>query len=169
MARRRTGFQKKIETVHWTLGQDGFGALAAGNLAIMLNAAQHLPETLLRIRGEWGCVLDGVQTGDEAVAVASGLILVPEGTGATVLWSPIIDGDAPWIWWDTLHLLYQEQVNNVIGTSHLAGRARVIDSKAMRRVRNQELQWVIENATITGAGNAASVNGTISVRTLSGS
>ena len=42
----------------------------------------------------------------------------------------------------------------------------VIDNKAMRRIRNQEVQLVIENATI---GSAGAANNSLQVRTLFGS
>jgi len=168
MARRRSGFQKKIESVHWTYGSFGVGPLAAGTQAVNLNAAQHLPETIMRIRGEWVAAFDGPVAPERGVAVTAGMILVPEGTGATVLWSPVSDGDAPWIWWDVLHLIYEEYVTDVVQSAMVSSGRRVIDSKAMRRVRNTELQLVIEAATIGGLG-AASIFASGSIRTLSGS
>ena len=155
---------KKIDTVHWTFGSWFTQALSAGTAAVNVLAAQHLPETLLRIRGEWQAIYDSGQTGGEGVAIACGLIQVPEGTGTTVLWSPITDGDAPWIWWDVMHLNYEESVDNVIGVGGV-GR-RVIDSKAMRKLRNTEIQAVFENATTFSAGT---VNVAGSARFLAGS
>jgi len=166
MAHRRGGFAKKIDTVHWTGIGTSQASLAAGVVGSNVVAAQHLPETLLRIRGEWAAWLEGVQTGGAGVKIASGLILVPEGTGSTVLWSPITDADAPWIWWDIFNLGYEEMVIDVLQASGMSGRARVVDSKAMRKVRNTELQWVSEN--LTGIG-AASVNVQLQGRVLSGS
>ena len=163
---RRGGFQKKIETVHWTYGSWAMFTLAAGTVAANVLAAQHLPETLMRIRGENTAFLDAVQAPATAVSVAVGLILVPEGTGSTVLWSPITDGDAPWIWWDAYHLAYEEMVTDVIDVQAMSGARRVIDSKAMRRVRNQEVQFVAENATVA---TASAVNIFGSARFLSGS
>jgi len=163
---RRGGHAKKIDTVHWTYGSWSAAALSAGVQAATVLGAQHLPETLLRIRGEWIAWLDGTSTPGEGMAVSAGLILVPEGTGATVLWSPITDGDAPWIWWDTFHLGYEEMVTDVIDVPVISGARRVIDSKAMRKVRNTELQIVTENATFLGAG---AINAFGSVRVLSGS
>jgi len=168
VAHRRSGFAKKIETVHWTLAQDSVIGLSSGNAAKTVLTAQHLPETLLRIRGEWAGVFSGNLGDNRGVAVAAGLILVPEGTGTTVLWSPILDGDAPWIWWDVFNLMYQEAVTDVVSSQGTLSRARVMDSKAMRKSRNMELQWVVENATITGlTGNA--VNVSMSARVLAGS
>ncbi len=168
MANKRSGFQKKIDTVHWTYGSFEFAGQGAGQAAINVNAAQHLPETILRIRGEWATAISAAATPDIGIAVSIGFILVPEGTGSTVLWSPITDGDAPWIWWDTLHLLYTEQVTDVNYSAMTSSGRRVIDSKAMRRVRNTQLQCVVEVAAITGfTGGAVDIVG--SVRTLSGS
>ncbi len=164
MARGRHA--KKIDSVHWTLGNFVFGAQAAGVVASTFLAAQHLPETLLRIRGEWVADFDGIQSAAIGVTVGVGIVQVPEGTGTTVLWSPISDGDAPWIWWDVMHLLYDEMVQDVIGSQMVLSGRRVIDSKAMRKLRNTELQVVCEN--VTGIG-AATINAVGSARVLAGS
>ena len=165
MARR--GHAKKIETVHWTGIAANAGALAAdANQGILTLAAQHLPETLMRIRGEWSCTFDGVQATAARVQVAVGLCLVPEGTGTTVLWSPIDDPDAPWIWYDTTHLQYEEYVTDVIASDVTASMRRVIDNKAMRRVRNMELQFVAGNFNVEGS---EAVNVLMAGRVLSGS
>ncbi len=157
---------KKIDTVHWLGTIGNVAALGAGTVADSLLAAQHLPETLLRMRGEWYFSLDGAQTGGQGVNVTAGIIQVPEGTGSTVLWSPFTDSDAPWIWWDTCALFYEELVTDVIIAQAGPDMRRVIDSKAMRKLRNTELQLVVENTTIA---NAASVRGSVSVRVLAGS
>ena len=167
MARHRSGYAKKIDTVHWTgLGAVWFGQ-TAGSTARAGLAAQHLPETLMRFRGEWGCTLDSGIAPGVGVVINIGLIQVPEGTGTTVLWSPATDADAPWIWWDTTCLLYEEQVTDAIA-SNTRDMRRVVDNKAMRKLRNTELQFVVENATISGAG-AGTANVWVDGRVLSGS
>jgi len=164
--RRRSGFAKKIETVHWTTSSFASAGLAAGTAAVTIGAAQHLPETLMRIRGEYVAGLDGVQPSNSGILVTQGIIQVPEGTGTTVLWSPFTDGDAPWIWWDSAGLQYEEYVTDVVGTQVTMSVRRTIDSKAMRKIRNTELQWVVENTTMQAA---ASTNVFGQVRVLSGS
>ena len=158
--------QKKIGVTHWTVGSAARAALSAGTGANTVLAAQHLPETLLRTRGEILVFADATQAPGGGVGITCGLILVPEGTGSTVLWSPSTDGDAPWIWWDTFAIAYEEMVTDVIALEGCAYARRVIDSKAMRHNRNQELQFVIENSTIT---SAMSVNAFMEVRVLAGS
>ena len=165
---RRSGFAKKIEAVHWTYGSFQAANLAAGIAAFEVFPAQHLPETLLRMRGEWVAAFNGAVAGGEGVAVSAGMIQVPEGSSTTALWSPITDGDAPWIWWDTFHLLYNEYVASAIGSAMSASARRVIDSKAMRKLRNTEIQFVVEQATVAGFG-AGSIEVIGSVRALSGS
>ncbi len=163
---RRSGFAKKIDTVHWTYGSAEFSGLAgSGSIGVNVLAAQHLPETLMRIRGEWIGQLDGVQTPGVAASLSVGLIQVPEGTGTTVLWSPITDGDAPWIWWDTFNLIHEEMVIDVLSTA-LSGARRVVDSKAMRKLRNTEIQFVAENASLAGT---PAVQGFFAGRFLAGS
>ncbi len=168
MAHRRSGFAKKIDTVHWTLIQEAAINQAAGIVAFNASPAQHLPETLLRIRGEWAVDLGGAAADNVGVVVTAGLILVPEGTGTTVLWSPNTDGDAPWIWWDAMHLLYDEMVTDGNFSSQTASGRRVIDSKAMRKVRNTELQYVVENVTLSGLSTGP-INAAMTARVLSGS
>ncbi len=165
MARR--GHAKKIEVVHWTGARGSSLAQAAGvGVAVNFGAAQHLPETLLRIRGEWACSLDGPQAAGVANVVTAGLILVPEGTSTTVLWDPDTDSDAPWIWWDCFNLLYDEMVTDAVASGRSGGAHRVIDSKAMRKVRNSELQWVVNNTALSGS---AAINTAACVRVLAGS
>ena len=137
MARQRQG--KTIDTVHWTYGSFLFVGQGAGTAAVNVGPAQHFPETLLRIRGSWAAAIAGAAASGLGAAITVGMIFVPEGTGTTVLWSPITDGDAPWIWWDVLHLVYTEQVTDVAYSSQTSSGRRVIDSKAMRKVRNTEL------------------------------
>ena len=162
---RRSGHAKKIENVHWTYGSWSLGALGAGTSAVNVFAAQHLPETLLRMRGMNMVHVDGTQTPPTFAGVNCGLILVPEGTGTTVLWSPTTDGDAPWIWAHEALVGYEEMVTDVIDIPGITFDLSVIDNKAMRRVRNQEIQFVAENATI---GGAVSVNIRGSCRVLFG-
>ena len=73
MARRRSG--KKIDFVHWTLGQAISFGQAAGTVAVTLFAAQHEPETLLRIRGNMLSYLDG------AIAAAGQAVRMGIGDG----------------------------------------------------------------------------------------
>ena len=154
MAHGRGRFAKKIDTVHWT----GIGAAwigqTAGSTGRAGAAAQHLPETLLRFRGEWAASLAGGLASGVGISIAIGMIQVPEGTGTTVLWAPTTDADAPWIWWDTMALIYNEQVVDAVASNTRDGR-RVVDSKAMRKLRNTELQFVVEQGTISGLSAGA--------------
>jgi len=136
MPRRRSG--RKIDFTHWTYNSYVDNALSAGTDA-------QAPTTF--------------------ISVGIGLILVPEGTGTTVLWSPITDGDAPWMWVTYFELAYEEYVTDVIDSPGMTSYREVIDSKSMRVIRNQEVQCVVENATLATAG---SVNISLSGRALSG-
>jgi len=161
--RRRSG--RKIDFTHWT----GFNfvslGLAAGSAGLVLGSAQHLPETLMRTRGSVLTYLDGVQAPGVLVRVGLGMILVPEGTSTTVLWSPITDEDAPWWWYSTFELGYEEQVVDVVACGALSCYRQEIESKAMRVVKNMELQLVVENETL---GSASAINVAGSGRFLSG-
>ena len=166
MPRRRSGFAKKIQSTHWTYGSFAFNAHGVGISAVNLFSAQHLPETLLRTRGEYVAAVDGLAATPTLIACGLGFAQVPEGTGTTPLWSPLTDGDAPWFWVDYFMMGYEELVTDVIDIPMLTGVRRVIDSKAMRIVRNREIQAVLETATVIAA-ETINVNG--QVRTLFGS
>ncbi len=167
MAHGRGRFGKKIDTVHWISGQFSFITQGAGTVAGTLAAAQHLPETLMRTRGEWYGGLDGPQAAKVGTLITIGMIQVPEGTGTTVLWSPFTDSDAPWIWWDTAMLIYEEMVTDVAWNTPGTAVRRVVDSKAMRKLRNTELQLVLESTTISGI-TAADIDVNFHVRLLAG-
>ncbi len=162
---RRRG-TKKIHYTHWTGGGAAAVGQGAGTAAQQVFAAQHLTETLLRFRGNMEAYLDGGQDSNVGVRFSLGLILVPEGTGTTVLWSPITDDDAPWIWTETFGLNYEEAAVDLIqSTGQVSSIRRIIDSKAMRIIRNQEIQCVVENVTTIGAAN---VGWSLYVRALQG-
>ncbi len=149
---------------HWTTFAENNLGQAAGSVAKTNLAAQHDRETILRTRGNLFAQLDGVNAPGAAGLVTVGMILVPEGTGVTVLWSPFIDGDAPWFWHESFVLAYEEAVVDAVAYSGGGTFRTVIDSKAMRRVRNQEIQMVVENTTIQ---SAIEVNLSIAGRFLS--
>ena len=159
---------KKIDTVYWT----GFHTvvvghgLAAGTVASTLLAAQHLPETILRMRGEVFVQGVGALGSNLSCFVTVGAILVPEGTGTSVLWSPFTDADAPWFWWEQMYIGNEESVVDTINSPLLIAARRIIDSKAMRKVRNREVQFVAENTTLA---TGLSVDVTVGGRILAGS
>ena len=153
MAHRRTFTQRaKPVNRHWTGFGQGFLAFSAGTNAALVNMAIHGRETLLRIRGELSAWMDTTSVPPLAVQIGIGLILVPEGTGSTVLWSPLTDIDAPWFWYETFLLAYEEMVTDVVDVPGMTSFRKTIDSKAMRIVRpDVELQLVVENVTLAGA------------------
>ncbi len=136
---------------HWTPFSVHSAAQGAGAVALTAIAAQHDRETIMRTRGELLVNLDATQAPGGRAQISAGLILVPEGTGTTVLWSPFTDGDAPWFWYWTGMIGYEEMVTDVIDVPGITSARVVMDSKAMRRIRNQEVQWVVENSTIASA------------------
>ena len=138
---------------HWSgfATTNAFGALNAGTAAITLVNAAHDRETIMRTRGELLAFVDALGAPGRLCSVAVGFALVPEGTGTTVLWSPFTDSDAPWFYYESFHLGYEEMVTDVIDVPMVSGFRKTIDSKAMRRMRNQEVQMVVENTTIASA------------------
>ena len=151
---------------HWT----GFATAGAPFLAFTVGTAGAtiLPaaydrETILRTRGNLVAAIDTAGVVGQNAMISVGLILVPEGTGSTVLWSPFTDSDAPWFFYSIFNLGYEEMVTDVIDVPGLTSYRETVDSKGMRRVRNQEVQMVVENTTI---GTAAAVNVSLAGRFL---
>ena len=163
MARNREG--KKIHYTHWTSLDVSALALTAGSVASTGLVAVHEPETLLRVRGNLLAYVDGVSVPGGLTRVVCGLIPVSEGTGTTVLWSPLTDGDAPWMWIETFCLGSEESVVDAVGVQGVGIYRSVVDSKAMRIMRNQELQFVIEQTTL---GSVLAINAILTSRVLSG-
>ena len=135
-------------------------------MGIAFISAGTAPTTLLRMRGEVMAALEGAIAPLKTVSVTCGIIKVPEGSGTTVRYSPVTDANAPWVWWWGTTLYYTEYVVDVIGSQLGAVSRAVIDNKAMRKIRpDEELQFVIENVTIDGAGT---VNVAYNIRWLQG-
>ena len=163
MARART---KKIDNVFWGLSSGIIGGLGVGTSALNFFAVGTQPSTLLRMRGEMMIWADAIQTGAVAALITFGVIKVPEGTGTTVVYTPVSDSNAPWILYGQATIAYEEYVADVIDCP-LGTAARIeIDNKAMRRIRpDEELQLVAENTSLLGS---LSVNLSYSIRSLQG-
>ena len=153
MARGRSR-NRQIDEVNW----HGFvalsGTLSVGSVAINLISASLGSFTVMRTRGSLVCNIQGASAPVKLVQIAVGFWIVPEGTGTTVLASPISDPNADWFYYETFCVGYDEQVTDVI-KSDIESYRSVIDSKAMRRSPSDtEVQCVFENATIDGADAA---------------
>ena len=157
---------KKIHTLRWDGLQGRFGAQGAGSVAQNILAAGGDAETILRMRGFFRVWLDGVGAPGREVLISVGLILVPEGQGATVIWDPFNDVNAPWIWFTEVVLGHEELVTDVIGLTEVASATVEIDGKAMRKASpDEELQLVMTNSTLA---TASAVNANLSGRILLG-
>ena len=163
MPRRRGG--KKIDFTHWTPFSGTFLAQGAGSAAVNVQAANHESETLLRTRGWLTAWMDGAPVTGAFALIAVGMLIVPDGSGTTVTVSPFAEGDSPWFWHEVFALGYEEFVTDVIQADVLSSVRIPIDSKAMRIIRNSEIQLVVENITI---GGAATVNLSVVGRMLTG-
>jgi len=151
MARR---FAKKIDELNWH-GVVGVGAFAAGTFAVNLISASLGSFTIMRSRGEFTGSIDGTETPNAKAQITMGVWIVPEGTGTTVLASPVSDPNADWFIYETVVLGYEEMVTDVIGVQALMGFRNVIDSKAMRKMRSDtEVQVVFENNTLANGLSA---------------
>ena len=168
MARRgsRSRGGKVIDNLRW-LGMSGdVNALAAGTVGVAILSSTASRDTIMRTRGQFMAYLDGVQAPGVRINCGVGLWVVPEGTGTTVLGSPLSDPDADWFWYDTFSLAYEEAVANVISLPGADTFRTVVDSKAMRRPGfDTEVQFVMENVTF---GSSSAVNAVLSGRILLG-
>ena len=149
-----------------TLKWDDFAfsalALSAGDTSAVVISPVTESQTIVRTRGELLCWMDGAPTPPRLIRVGIGLLVQQAGATATV--SPLTDGDAPWFWYETFHIGYEEAVIDVIDYPGLALFRKTIDVKAMRILRPaQEVVCVVEQATVDGA---ASINAVVSARML---
>jgi len=108
--------------------------------------------TIVRIRGNILASLDS-PTINEKTAVAMGIIRTTEeqlAVGITAIPNPQADLDADWQWHGFLPLQAVVDVTSGAGSQENVGRL-VIDSKAMRKVRQGEnLTFVVDNTAISG-------------------
>ncbi len=148
----RSRHPKTIGTTRWAASALSFNGISAGSSALTALAAGTPAETILRTRGTGLCMVDGVQAPVSLVLVSMGLVLVPEGTGTTVIWDPVNDPNAPWFWFKEVFVGYEEAVTDVIDMPGLSVSRYDIDSKAMRKANeDEEVQFVMVNTTISGA------------------
>ncbi len=142
MAHRRSRFPlatrpaKKLNSLNWQLTQAASAAVGAGaTQGFQFSTVGLQPTTLLRMRGEVIGFLDAVQSPGKLIAVNYGIILVPEGSGATVQFAPLSDANAPWLLYGTALLGYEEMVTDVVDVPVISGFRHSIDNKAMRIIR----------------------------------
>ncbi len=163
MARKRStrGRERVIDNVRWTLGTFSIAGLGATNSALTILSDGGIEETVLRIRGELVAWKDGTSAPGVGVRVAVGILPVMGGQGTTVVSSPLADADAPWMFYESFHLAYEEMVTDVIDVPGISSFRKTIDVKSMRILRpDEELQLVVEQATVIGAMNI-NIQGTL--------
>ena len=156
----------KIQNLRWSGGSNVFSALSAGSVAATMISGAATTDTIMRMRGELMAYVDTTQAPGGHVRIAVGAIVMPEGQGTTVVSSPITDDLAPWWFYETFALGYEEMVTDVIDVPGITSFRKTIDVKGMRILRpDQEMQIVVENLTIV---SALSINVSIVDRILIG-
>ncbi len=167
MARRRSSRDApRIQQLRWDGANYAFSSMGAGTAALVYITAANDTETLMRIRGELVCWVDGLEAPAPAFEVGIGLIVMPEGQSTTVVSSPLSDANAPWLMYESFLLGYEEYVTDVIDAPGLSVFRKTIDVKSQRILRpDREVQIVVENTTIISAG---SLNLSFSSRVLFG-
>ncbi len=149
---RRDG--KKIDNLRWSGGTAiSLLALSAGSSASTALGAGVPRETVMRTRGEVIVYTDAASVPPKLQIISMGLVLVPQGQGATVIWDPFNDAEAPWFWFQEVFVGYEEMVTDVIDVPGLTSHRVIVDSKAMRKANvDEEIQFVVTNTTVSGAG-----------------
>ncbi len=151
MARARSRSGRRAD-LRWTFGSLSVEAQGAGSSTGTIVQAGNTSQTLMRVRGQILGWLDGVQTPPVSVHVGVGFIITQDGATPTSL--PLTDGDAPFLYYQTFALAYEEYVTDVIDATGTAVFRHEIDVKSMRIIRpDQKVSMVVENATIAGAGS----------------
>ncbi len=150
--RRSSRSQPRIRNLRWDGALHSFAAFGAGTSAQVMVTAGSDTETLMRIRGELICYKDAASTPGLSAQIAIGAIVMPEGQSTTVVSSPITDDTAPWLFYETFVIGYEEMVTDVVDVPGLSSFRKTVDVKAQRILRpDREVQLVVENVTITGA------------------
>ena len=136
MAHRRSSqrHEKVIDSTRWAGANHSFLTLGAGTIAQTM-VTDGLIETILRIRGNLVSWNDGPDAPVVTVQIGIGALVVQAGTGTTVIQSPITDPDAPWLFYETWTIGYEEMVVDVIDVPGISSYRKQIDSKAMRILR----------------------------------
>ncbi len=148
--------------LRWTKGAFAFNALGATSTSGVIVAAGNTSQTMMRVRGELLVYLDGTQAPGTFLRVAIGMLIQQAGVTATSV--PLSDGEAPFFWYESFALAYEEAVTDLIAMPGLAVFRKTIDGKAMRVLRpDQEIAVVVEQATI---GSSGSINGDVEARFL---
>ncbi len=166
MARRqRAAFPPKIENLRWGGATHTF-VRDAGSAAQTMITAADTKDTIMRIRGELLCYVDAPSAPAKLAQIGIGALVMPEGQGTTVTSSPISDSSAPWLFYETFAIGYEEMVTDVVDVPGCSSFRKTIDVKAMRILRpDRELQLVVENVTLL---SALTVNLNFSFRLLLG-
>ena len=144
---RRT--QARVQKQYdWEAAFIAQSALASGTAVQFNMFTADAAETLVRTRGEVDVMLDviGSAAGDACV-VGVGLIVI--SAGAVLAISPVIDGNANWLWHGLTVLSSEYAVAD--GSNNMNTKRFTVDNKAMRKLREAEqIALVFENVNLNG-------------------
>ena len=145
---RRTGRPNDYD---WELSRGSSLAVAAGVITQFEAFISDTAETLMRLRGDVIITLDGGgSAATDTIVVAWGVIRSAAGSSDVGV-SPITEGGANWLAYGIATLTTEVAVGSIAAS--LATTVRwPVDSKAMRRLRENESLYVIfESADVVGA------------------
>ena len=165
MASRR-GFSPRVtartkQRLSWDLGPGGgaptgFSAATTGILGAGVSPLVGTI-TIRRLRGEILYSILSLAAATDRVRMTSGIAVVSTDAfvdvGATAMPDPDDDMAYPWLWWDTV-LINPE--TTTVGLDGITSIRRVVDSKAMRIMReDQILAWMVQFLDESGTVSAA--------------
>jgi len=126
-------------------------ATTANTIVAEVDLEQAPNPTLVRVRGSWGFNIAGL---DGSGVLTVGMMLVNAAAlaaGVASLPTPFTEIGSDWLWWDSVGI---DNVGTVGDGTVLAGQ-RTIDSKAMRKVKNNTVLVLVTE--ISGIGAAAGI------------
>ena len=149
MAHGRGGFARGRSSIvahkEWSSGDDTASAIDIAEQTVTLGGVGLAPTeavTLLRTRGSLGIQLDAGAV-DERALIVFGITIVNVTAftaGVAAVPSPVSEPDANWIWMGDVWL--SSHAEAAISDTFL-GQRLVIDSKAMRKIKPDEVQIIV--------------------------
>ena len=139
----------------WELSRGTDLARASGQVVQFEAFISDTAETLMRFRGDVIITLDSAgQTLGDVLVVGWGLIRSASGSSDVGV-SPLFEGGAPWLAYGVATLSNESAAIESLGLSGASMLRWDVDSKAMRKLRENESIYVIfESVSVSGSPNA---------------
>ena len=146
MARPRSSFAKTVDYKSWAIVPSSSTDFGTAAIVVLGGLAFSLPQTILRIRGNFCVAFDGASDAQQTVfGLGVGLVSTDAFNTAGAVPGPLSDADYPWLYWQSIPLKVTLKIAAEAADDVMASFRADIDSKAMRKVKpNMTLCYVIE-------------------------